>query len=84
MQSVRLNRMKYLSNSIYPLSVKSYCYKPPRTDRFSMVQDSDLQHFESLLGTPGVFTCDNMLEAHNVDWTKKFVGQSKLVLKPAN
>lgn len=82
MQSMKLNRARYLANSVYMSATRSYGHKPTRTDRFSQLLDSDIQHFDSLLGTAGVLTCDNTLEAHNIDWTKKFVGQSKLVLKP--
>ena len=49
---------------------------------FSTLTAADTKTFESILGTRGLVTDESELQGYNTDWTKKFVGQSKLVLKP--
>ncbi|TNV79588.1 hypothetical protein FGO68_gene505 [Halteria grandinella] len=52
-----------------------------RNSSFATLTDKDITQFESLLGPNGILTGD-AVEPHNSDWTKKYHGHSKLVLKP--
>ena len=54
-----------------------------RNPAFKVIDDSDLSHFESILPKNAVVTDEAEIEPWNTDWTKKFVGQSKLMLKPS-
>ena len=53
-----------------------------RNDNFKVLSDADLSHFESLLPKKRIITEPDMLEESNADWTRKYVGQSRLMLKP--
>jgi len=55
-----------------------------RNPNFKVIADSDVQHFESILPKKGVVTDAEEILPWNSDWTKKFVGQSKLMLKPSS
>lgn len=59
-------------------------YAPPRNTLFATLTDADVQTFESIVSSKGVFREEGDIAAHNVDWTKKFQGASKLVLKPSS
>lgn len=41
-----------------------------------------MKHFEGLLTNSDIITNSNDLEKYNHDWTKKYIGQSRLVLRP--
>ena len=43
----------------------------------------DVSFFERILGSKGVVTDEDILNIHNTDWTKKYAGHSKLMLKPS-
>jgi len=53
-----------------------------RNAAFKILGDSDLSFFESILDKNQVITDADEISPSNMDWTKKFVGQSKLMLKP--
>ena len=53
-----------------------------RNPNFKVIGDKDISHFESILAKSSVITDTSALEAANIDWTKKYEGQSKLMLKP--
>ncbi|EFN52862.1 hypothetical protein CHLNCDRAFT_26350 [Chlorella variabilis] len=54
-----------------------------RDPRFSVVSDSDLQFFESVLGdTGGVVTDPHELAPFNKDWMGKYEGAARVALKP--
>jgi len=42
----------------------------------------DVSFFESTLGKLGVITDEAQLQQYNMDWTKKYKGNSKLVVRP--
>merc|ERR1712165_151517 len=42
----------------------------------------DLSFFERVLGDQGIVTDEDLLEVHNTDWTKKYKGNSQVMLKP--
>lgn len=52
-----------------------------RNKKYKKLQQEDIDYFQSILPSNGVLTNDDA-EAFNVDWMRKFKGQSKLVLKP--
>ena len=53
-----------------------------RNSGFKLLGDKDISFFESVLDKRSVITDAHELEPYNSDWTKKFKGNSKLVLKP--
>ena len=53
-----------------------------RDQRFSILGDKDLDFFSSVLDKQGVITDKEAIEPFNQDWTKKYRGNSKLVLRP--
>ena len=55
-----------------------------RNTAFSQVTPKDIQVFEGILGKKGLVTKQDEIAAHNTDWSKKFVGQSPLMLKPGS
>ena len=59
-------------------------FTPEKVLDFSKLTQKDVNQFESILGSKGVVTDQEELQAHNIDWTKKFIGQSKLMLRPAS
>eukprot|EP00878_Enallax_costatus_P022280 GHUV01023625.1.p1 GENE.GHUV01023625.1~~GHUV01023625.1.p1 ORF type:complete len:250 (+),score=41.15 GHUV01023625.1:583-1332(+) len=54
-----------------------------RDPSYSQVNDDDLKFFTSILGERGVVDGESALEPMNRDWMGKYVGQSKLALKPS-
>jgi len=60
---------------------RSYAKKVLR-DGFATLADKDLTKFEGMLDKSGVITDQDMISPHNRDWTNKFVGSSKLLLRP--
>ena len=67
---------------------KSFGYlskgKLDRNDAFGTLNDDDIAHFKSILGTEGMLTDEEELHIYNNDWTGHYEGKSKLVLKPAS
>ena len=59
-------------------------FTPEKILDFSKLTQKDVNQFESILGPKGVVTDQEELQVHNIDWTKKFIGQSKLMLRPAS
>ena len=58
-------------------------YAPPRNPAFASLTDKDLSFFESVVGNKsGMITDEAEVAPYNSDWTHKFVGNSKLVLRP--
>ena len=58
-------------------------YAPLRNPAFATIKDSDLSFFESVVGRrSGMITNEEEVAPYNSDWTHKFVGNSKLVLRP--
>lgn len=53
-----------------------------RNPAFKVLADSDIAHFESVLSAGSVITDSETIAGYNSDWTKKFTGQSKLLLTP--
>jgi len=53
-----------------------------RNPAFNYITDKDVSIFEGILGPNAIITDEKELELHNMDWTKKYKGQSKLMLKP--
>ena len=53
-----------------------------RDPRFATLSDRDLTFFQSVLDKQGVVTDKEAIEPYNQDWTKKYRGESKLVLRP--
>ena len=53
-----------------------------RNPNFKVISDKDLSHFESILAKSSIITDPSQLEPANSDWTKKYEGQSTLMLKP--
>lgn len=54
-----------------------------RNPAFKVLEDSDIKHFESILPKGSVITDQDEIAPKNADWTRKFVGQSKLLLTPS-
>jgi len=52
---------------------------------FSSLQSEDVAKFQSILGKSGVLTSENKddLDGYNMDWMKKWKGQSQCVLMPS-
>lgn len=57
-------------------------YSVKRNPVFSQVKDQDVNYFEGLLGTTGMSLDSEEIAPHNIDWTKKFQGNSSVLLKP--
>jgi FAD/FMN-containing dehydrogenase len=56
---------------------------PNRVSEFAEVVEEDVEYFKSILKKPGQVIEDELtLQRHNRDWTKKYIGQSSLCLKP--
>lgn len=51
---------------------------------YHKLDNADLKHFESIIGRERCITNEDSLANFNVDWTKKYRGNSKLVLLPSN
>lgn len=52
-----------------------------RASKFKTLDDKDIQYFRSILPDNAVLLNDDA-EAFNIDWMRKFRGQSELVLRP--
>ena len=57
--------------------------KTKRNAAFATLSDTDLQTFERMLGPKGLVTDEDELAPWQIDWSQKFTGNSKLMLKPA-
>ena len=55
-----------------------------KNERFAQLQTKDINFFERILGRKGVITDSDELSVMNTDWTKKYIGTSKLALRPQN
>ena len=53
-----------------------------RNKNFKVLDDKDVAHFESLIEKQCVITDEEEIAPANSDWTKKYTGASKLLLKP--
>jgi FAD/FMN-containing dehydrogenase len=53
-----------------------------RNPKYSVLQDNDLQFFESILGLNHCVTDSLALQSYNTDWLKIYKGASKLCLLP--
>ena len=53
-----------------------------RNKSFKILGDKDLSYFDKILDKGCVIPDPDQLEPHNQDWTKKFQGNSKLMLRP--
>ena len=53
-----------------------------RNKDFKVLDDKDVAHFESMLEKQCVITDEAEIAPWNADWTNKYVGASKLMLKP--
>jgi len=57
-------------------------YSAKRSSQFSLLEATDVQHFNDIVGPKGLITEPDQIKPFNTDWTKKFVGRSQLVLRP--
>lgn len=53
-----------------------------RSSSFGRLSDSDHGHFESILPPECLIKDPDILATHNEDWTKRYRGQSTLLLRP--
>ncbi|CAM6041201.1 unnamed protein product [Sphagnum compactum] len=53
-----------------------------RDPRFAKLEESDVQHFQEIVGDKGVIVDSIELEVANTDWMNKYHGQSQLLLRP--
>lgn len=67
------------SSSASKLTADKYNVK---RGNYSTINDDDLKEFNSILSSNQIITDSNDLIGFNQDWMKKYIGQSKLVLKP--
>lgn len=57
--------------------------QPPKTQEFSQLTEQDVAVFRKLLPNKNQIETDEQVMAkQNTDWTKMYMGQSKLMLKP--
>lgn len=56
--------------------------KQARNASFAVVNEKDIFTFEMLVGVENVIRDEEVLQAYNLDFTKKYRGNSKLVLTP--
>lgn len=56
--------------------------KTSRDPRYSTIEDLDVAEFQKIVGNKGVLTEESELEAANTDWMRKYVGASKVLLRP--
>lgn len=61
----------------------SQCPNTKRKFSFIFIQltNEDVAHFRKII-PEGVYTQEDVLQQHNVDWLQMYKGNSKLVLKP--
>ena len=50
--------------------------------RFSSITDQDIIELGKMVGDKGIFTDESYLEVANTDWMRKYVGTSKVLLRP--
>jgi D-lactate dehydrogenase (cytochrome) len=55
-------------------------FSVPRNPNFATVKDSDIAFFKDVCKS--VLTEDTELKSFNTDWTKKWTGQSTVVVRP--
>lgn len=84
--AVKLNLKSFiLNNKRYASKLTSEKYAIQRGD-FSKISDDDLKFFNSVLNKNQILSKyeneNEDLSGFNQDWMKKYIGQSKLVLKP--
>ena len=53
-----------------------------RNPRYAQLKMEDLKTFEGMLGNRNVITDEHDLQGFNMDWTRKYIGKSSLLLKP--
>lgn len=56
--------------------------KIPRNPLFASLNPDDLRVFKDIVGEKGMVTDKDDLVPHNTDWTKKYLGEGKLLLRP--
>lgn len=56
--------------------------KIQRNPTFSTINSDDINHFRGILGEKGVIQDEDWLSAANMDWMRKYIGSSKLLLQP--
>jgi D-lactate dehydrogenase (cytochrome) len=87
LNSLLLKRSFHLSlagrHKQVPLTAQSYPYLQRRPD-FKALDSQDLETFRAIVGSDHVLTLDDDVETFNVDWTRKYKGQSSCVLRPGN
>lgn len=67
------------SSSVLPLLRSRYS-----TAAAGSIGELDLQHFASIVGPTNVVTEAADLENYNTDWMRKYVGHSKVALRPGS
>jgi D-2-hydroxyglutarate dehydrogenase len=50
--------------------------------RFASISDEDIVELGKIVGDKGIFTDESYLESANTDWMRKYVGSSKVLLRP--
>lgn len=65
--------------TLFPFTQDRY---PIARGRFSSITDSDIKHFESLLGANRVITDAADIQPHNIDFLQAVRGSSQVLLKP--
>lgn len=56
--------------------------KASRDPRYSRINDQDIAELGKIVGEKGIVTEEAELEAANTDWMRKYVGGSKVLLRP--
>ena len=57
-------------------------FTAPRNPAFASVKDSDVNFFKNVCGDKSVITDEQEVKSFNTDWTKKFIGSSRVFVKP--
>jgi len=72
-----ISKLKYIldphSPSYFISSINSH---------FNTLQPEDINYFSSILSPPEIIQDSFELQTYNTDWLKKYIGRSKLALKP--
>lgn len=66
-------------SSVLPLLCSRFTTAPA-----AGIGELDLQHFASIVGPANVVTEADALQAFNTDWMRKYVGHSKVALRPGS
>ncbi|CCE79887.1 Piso0_002979 [Millerozyma farinosa CBS 7064] len=75
--------VSFYSSKVIPLTAESYADKVKRDERYSKLNDSDIEAFKSILqDSHSLITNEDDVAFFNEDWMRKYRGQTKLVLKP--